>query len=215
MRTLVHGRIELAVHELQRGDGRPLLLLHGLGERTPVSLPVHLEGRWPGPVLGLDFTGHGDSTLPVGGGYYCEVLMGDVDTVIADVGPITIVGRGLGAYVGLLTAGSRPTDVRGVVLADGPGLYGGSAGPSSPTVIMVEPGTASPDPYALVELSHDIRPADYATSFARQATHLSGLATPICITTVGRPAWLAAVADEPGVQTCSLDDALAGYAGLE
>ena len=210
----MHGKVRLALHELAAGEGRPLLLLHGLGEPTPASLPAHLDGRWPGPVLGLDFTGHGGSTVPVGGGYYCEVLMGDVDAVIAEVGPVTILGRGLGAYVGLLIAGSRPADVRGTVLADGPGMYGGSPGPSWPAVITVEPG-GPPDPYALLELSRDIRPPDYATSFARQATHLSGLATPLSVTAIGRPAWLAAVVEEPGVQTGPLDDALAAYAGVE
>ena len=216
MRTVVHGRITLAVHELRAGEGRPLLLLHGLGERTPAATPAHLAGLWMGPVLGLDFTGHGESTVPTGGGYYCEILMGDVDAAIEAVGPVTILGRGLGAYVGLLAAGARPTDVRGAVLADGPGLFGGSAGPSSPVVVTVDPSVpAPPDPYALVELARDVRPPDYATSFARQATHLSGLTTPLSVTAIGRPEWLAAVADEPGVQVCTLEEALATYADID
>ena len=216
MRTVTHGRITLAVHELQPGEGRPLLLLHGLGEQTPAALPAHLEDRWRGPVLGLDFTGHGASTVPVGGGYYCEILMGDVDAVVESTGPVTILGRGLGAYVGLLIAGARPIDVRGVVLTDGPGLFGGSAGPSSPAVVIVDPTAPSPpDPYALVELARDVRPPDYATSFTRQATHLSGLTTPISVAAIGRPPWLAAVVDEPGVQESTVDEALALYAGLD
>ena len=35
---------------------------------------------WPGPVYGLDFTGHGASTVPVGGGYSAEMLLADADT---------------------------------------------------------------------------------------------------------------------------------------
>ena len=58
--TVRHNRIELAVHRLSEGDGagRPLLLLHGLGECTPAEVPLRqLSGFvWPGPVLGLDFT---------------------------------------------------------------------------------------------------------------------------------------------------------------
>ena len=92
---LVHNKIQLALHELRSGTGRPLLLLHGLGERTPTELPSRFE-PWPGPVLGLDFTGHGESDIPAGGGYYCEILMGDVDAAIAELGPITVHGRGLG-----------------------------------------------------------------------------------------------------------------------
>ncbi len=51
-------------------------------------------------------TGHGASTVPVGGGYFCELLMADVDAALAHLGPATVYGRGLGAYVALLIAGS-------------------------------------------------------------------------------------------------------------
>ena len=78
---LQHNKVTLALHELRGGSGRPLLHLHGLGERTPDAVPAHLEA-WPGPVWGLDLTGHGESSVPVGGGYFCEALMADVD--IAD-----------------------------------------------------------------------------------------------------------------------------------
>ena len=98
LRMLRHGRVELALHELRRGPGRPLLLLHGLGEQTPSEVPTW-AARWSGPVLGLDFCGHGRSTSPRGGGYTAEALLGDVDAVIAEMGEMSIVGRGLGAYV--------------------------------------------------------------------------------------------------------------------
>ena len=70
---LQHNRIRLALHELRPGTGTPLLLLHGLGESTPTTAPAITDG-WAGPVYGLDFTGHGQSTIPVGGGYTAEVL---------------------------------------------------------------------------------------------------------------------------------------------
>ena len=146
-RTVHHGRIDLAVHEVRPGSGRPLLLLHGLGERTPESAPVVLDG-WTGPVLGLDFTGHGRSTVPVGGGYSAEILLGDVDAVLAEVGEVSILGRGLGAYVGLLAAGARAALVHGVVLADGPGLHGGGTQPPSPAFAVPHAalGAGPPDP---------------------------------------------------------------------
>ena len=46
---LRHNRIDLALHRLRDGSGRPLLVLHGLGERSPERVPEHLAG-WPGPV---------------------------------------------------------------------------------------------------------------------------------------------------------------------
>lgn len=207
-----HALVELALHELRAGDGRPLLLLHGLGEKSPASVPNVVAG-WPGPVHALDFTGHGESSLPKGGGYFAELLMGDADAALAHLGAATIVGRGLGAYVALLLAGGRPKDVRGAVLTDGPGLAGGGPLPGSAYVITspLEAGER-PDPFALAELTRDVRPPDYATSFARQAIQLSGLREPIAVAAIARPEWLTAVATEPGVTICSVEAALESFA---
>ncbi len=212
---LRHSKVELALHELRGGSGRPLLLLHGLGERSPESVLPELAG-WGGSVHALDFTGHGGSSVPSGGGYTVEILMGDADAALAHLGEVTLVGRGLGAYVGLLIAGGRPRQVRGVILRDGPGLAGGGGGSSSPHIAYIDTsGPAPPDPFALAELSRDLRPRDYAASFARQATQLSGLARPITVCALERPEWLAAVIEEIGVEEGTLDDALRYYAALD
>ena len=128
--TLHHNTITLALHHLagETDSGRPLLLLHGLGERSPETVP-DWAASWKGPVHALDFIGHGGSGVPKGGGYSAEVLMADVDVALAEIGPSTVVGRGLGAYIALLIAGARPQLVRGAVLCDGPGLFGGGVGP--------------------------------------------------------------------------------------
>lgn len=211
-RTLRHNRVELALHQLSDGQGRPLLLLHGLGERTPDRRPPQ-TAPWPGPVFGLDFTGHGRSTVPAGGGYSCEVLMADVDIALAELGPCTIVGRGLGAYVALLIAGARTELVAGAVLGDGPGLAGGSTGPSSSTFVRpAELDGTAPDPFALIELSTDIRPADYATGFARLVLSQSPMASPLVVAARQRPSWLQAVADEPGVAAEGVAQGLARFA---
>lgn len=207
---LRHNRLQLALHELRSGDGTPLLHLHGLGERSPAEVPGHLAA-WTGPVWALDLSGHGASDVAAGGGYFCEVLMADVDAAIAHLGQVTIYGRGLGAYVGLLAAGARAEEVRGTILADGPGLAGGGPTPGSPaiaTTVDAPPPGGTPDPWAIYELTRDPRPPDYAAAFARQAATRSGLDTAIALVGVNRPPWLAAVADEPGVIECSLPDAL-------
>jgi pimeloyl-ACP methyl ester carboxylesterase len=213
---LRHNRASLALHELRDGPGRPLLLLHGLGERTPNATPTYAES-WPGPVFGLDFTGHGASTKPRGGGYTAEILMGDVDAALAHLGAVTMLGRGLGAYIALLAAGARADLVRGIVLADGPGLVGGGVRPGSAYVLTVEHDAdmSAPDPYALFELSRDVRPPDYAQEYVRQIMQWSGLDRPIAVAAVNRPEWVDAVVAEPGVVELGLQPALDLYAGVE
>jgi hypothetical protein len=68
-----------------------------------------------------------------------------------------------------------------------------------------------PDPFALVELTRDVRPPDYALSWVHQAVEGSELDTPLAVAARVRPPWLAAVADAPGVADLPLDDALALY----
>lgn len=211
---LRHDKVTLALHPLRPGAGRALLLLHGRGERSPSAVPPHAAG-WPGPVWALDFTGHGDSTVPRGGGYTAEILMADADAALAHLGEATLLGRGLGAYVALLLAGARPTRVRGAVLCDGPGLAGGGPRPVTPSIVRPDPAeVAPPDPYALLDLARDVRPPDYATSFVRQAAQLSGLERPLSVCAVERPDWLAAVVEEPGVECTTPEEALAHYGAL-
>src|SRR4029077_3313390 len=96
------------------------------------------------------------------------------------LGAVTIFGRGLGAYIGLLTAGGRPELVRGTICFDGPGLAGGGPCRASPFITSAvgpPPPGGTPDPWAVLELTRDVRPPDYAASFARQAAVGSGLDT--------------------------------------
>lgn len=208
---LTHNRVQLALHHLREGDGRPLLLLHGLGDRSPEQVPEWAAG-WTGPVHALDFTGHGASTVPAGGGYSAEILLADADAALAALGEVTVLGRGLGAYVALQLAGARATQVRGAVLCDGPGLAGGAIGPTSQSFVALPPRALPPDPYALFELSRDLRPPDYATLFVRLALEGSGLDEPIAVAAVVKPPWLAAVADEVGVVSTTIAEALATFA---
>lgn len=218
---LRHGKVELALHHLRAakaGGGRPLLILHGLGEASAAT-PPRWADAWPGPVAALDFTGHGRSTIPRGGGYTAELLLGDADAALAaltDDDPersITVVGRGLGAYIALQLAGARAAQVHGAVLVDGPGLAGGPTGPTSQSFFSLPPSSSSPDPYALVELGRDLRPPDYATLFVRLALAGSDLDEPIAVASVFRPEWLDAVSREHGVMKASLAEAIAAYVG--
>ncbi len=215
--SVTHGRLgQLALHRVRAGDGPPALVLHGLGENATSVLTQLLVNGWPGgDVWALDFLGHGASARPKGGGYTCEHLMADTDAALAHIGAATVFGRGLGAYVALLIAGARPDLVHGAVLCDGPGLNGGGPSPSTPVVVAITPDPSrpaeAPDPFALVELGRDVRPADYAANFCRQATWLSDIDIPITVAAVARPDWLVAVLDTPGVQAATIDDAMKLY----
>jgi pimeloyl-ACP methyl ester carboxylesterase len=218
--TLRHNKINLALHHLRDATdpaARPLLLLHGLGDHTPASVPDWVDS-WGGAITGLDFTGHGASSIPNGGGYTAELLLGDADAALASLvdgspdGRITVLGRGLGAYIALQLAGARSNQVHGAIMLDGPGLAGGPTGPTSQSFFTLPPATATPDPYALVELGRDLRPPDYVRSFVQLAVSGSDLDEPVAVCSVFRPDWLAAVADEHGVMDVPLTEALDSYA---
>ena len=82
-----------------------------------------------------------------------------------------------------------------------------------PTAGSWPASSATPDPYALVELGRDLRPPDYATLFVRLALAGSELEEPFAVASVFRPVWLDAVAREHGVMQATLAEALATYAG--
>jgi pimeloyl-ACP methyl ester carboxylesterase len=211
MIKLTHGRITLALHELRAtANGPALLLLHALGLRSPDEAPPDLEG-WPGPIHALDFTGHGDSTSPKGGGYTPELLMGDVDAAINHIGSdgVVLLGHGLGAYVALLASAARFDAVRGAILCDGPGLSGGGPAPGTPTLVRVdESAPVPPDPFALAELSKDVRPPDYAVDFVRLVLAHTQNPNPIAVCAKARPEWLSAVLDELGAAPVTIAEAL-------
>jgi pimeloyl-ACP methyl ester carboxylesterase len=208
---IAHHKTKLAFHTLRDCDGPALLLLHGLGEHA-LAAPTADLATWPGPVYALDFTGHGESTIPEGGGYTAEILMGDADCALAVIGSATLLGRGLGAYVALMLAGARAADIHGAILCDGPGLAGGGDKPSPHNVRGVPGRETTPDPFALVELAQDLRPADYAAAFAGFAAENSSAKPAITVVATARPDWLKAVLEQPSVELGTVPEALALYA---
>ena len=194
--TVRHNRIELALHRLRDGDGgdRPLLYLHGLGEhaRRPPC---------PSTSAGLARAGLGARLHRA---RRLEPCRSAAATPASCSWPTSTppwptsarprsTGGGSGGYVALLTAGARPDLVRGAILDDGPGLKRRGPEPTTPSFVLTEPLVQTPgppDPYALLELSHDVRPADYATTYARLAATLSGLDVALAVSRrCGRRGW--------------------------
>jgi len=204
---LANGDQTLELHALQSGEGLPLLLLHPLhasGALWPLEGAESPIVHWQGPVFALDFSGHGDSGWRAGGFYSAELLAGDADLALVELGRAALLGRGLGAYVGLLLAGARPDEVTGALLQPGGGLAGAGAEPDfreetdpwAAVALGSEPERSaerSHDPM-LCCLGHEIRPPDYAVDFARAAT---GLILADC---EDGPPWWRAIAAEPRVR---------------
>jgi pimeloyl-ACP methyl ester carboxylesterase len=171
-----HGRVSLELHEPARADGPSLLLLHPLYESSAMWSEV--RAAWPGRVYALDFCGHGLSGWLKGGAYSPELLCGDADAALAAIGGnIAVAGAGLGAYVTLLLAGARSQEIAAALLLPGAGLAGGGVLPNfrGPHLLSDVPVPGEPagvhDPMVRV-LDRDIRPPDYAASFARAARRL-------------------------------------------
>lgn len=192
MTALRHARVALALHELARRDGPTLLLLHALGgdARGWGSLP----DAWPGRVLALDFSGHGASEWVRGGAYSPELLAGDVDAALAEIGHATLAGAGVGAYVALLLAGARAAQVPAALLLPGAGLSGGGPQPDwdRPVLRAVTPAAHPPlppgcDPQCCMLLA-DPRPPEYAARFAAAVRRLVLLEDDL-----PRPPWWEAV----------------------
>ena len=204
--------LELVLFELRR-KGRPrLLLLHGLGERSPCTVPGEVA-RWPGGIYALDFSGHGGAARSVGGGYSSEGLMADTDAALAALGPCTVMGRGIGGYVAMLLSGTRAGSVTGVIVTDGPGFAGGEAEMWPHALGGRQDGPSLADPMAIAELTIEERPREYAARFVRQSAAAHPGRFPVMVCAVSRPAWVVEALAQGGVAS-SLPEALDYYADV-
>jgi len=99
--------------------GAPLVLLHGLGRRWQVFLPVipALSMRWH--IFAVDLRGHGKSGR-VARGYHGTEYAEDVARLIRErvSSPAVIFGHSLGGMLGMWIASHRPELVRALILGD-------------------------------------------------------------------------------------------------
>jgi len=194
MTTIRHGRVSLELHELRTAPGPTLLCLHALGGSAADFRDA--AALWRGRVFALDFAGHGRSDPLRGGAYHPEMLAGDADAALAQIGAARLIGRGVGAYTALLLAGGRPDLVPAALLLPGAGLEGGGAAPDLVNDTRERWSDLAPplpgcDP-AVRRLERDLRPPDYAASFALAARRLL-----LAEDGASRPPWWEAVQQSP------------------
>jgi pimeloyl-ACP methyl ester carboxylesterase len=100
-------------------NGPPLVLLHGLGRRWQVFLPLipALSMRWH--IIAPDFRGHGKSGRVVRG-YHGVQYAEDVARLLRErvQQPAVIFGHSLGGMIGMWVASHHPELVRALILGD-------------------------------------------------------------------------------------------------
>ncbi len=116
------------LHTVRRGDGPPIVFIHGMGTSaaTWTACMDLLADRFT--VVAVDLLGHGDSpVLDDPAEYTRDRTLADLDDVLADLladldEPAVLVGHSLGGYLALAHAATRPGVTRGVVVLNtGPG----------------------------------------------------------------------------------------------
>ena len=124
MRVAANG-IELEVDV--RGDGPPVLLLHGLSQQRHFWDPVvrRLRAR---PVAAMGQRGHGNTGTPLASDFSVDACAADALAVIDRLGwaRAVVVGHSWGASVALAAAAAPGDRVAAAVLVDG-GLWSPSA----------------------------------------------------------------------------------------
>src|SRR5580658_855713 len=145
IRAQVSGRLGAIVNEVQPGlieqtidsgevqlnyaegpaNGPPLVLLHGLGRRWQVFLPLipALSQRWH--IFAPDLRGHGKSSR-VARGYHGSQYAADIACLLRErVGaPAVIFGHSLGGMLAMWLASHHPDLVRALILGDNRILVG-------------------------------------------------------------------------------------------
>ncbi len=124
--------VSTRLHTVRRGDGPPIVFVHGMGTSAATwdRCMDLLADRFT--VVAVDLLGHGHSpVLDDPEEYTRDRALADIDDVLADIvddptsdgaAPV-LVGHSLGGYLALAHAATRPGALRGiVVLNTGPGF---------------------------------------------------------------------------------------------
>ena len=104
---------------LERGDGPPCVLLHGITANARVWDPIALRLGERYHVVAVDQRGHGQSDKPEAG-YAAADFVADVRALVEEIGtePAVVIGHSLGARNALAMAARHPDLVAACVAID-------------------------------------------------------------------------------------------------
>lgn len=130
----------MAVSLERRGDGAPLVLLHGLGSSRSIWRRMAAELRPRRLVIAPDLPGFGESA-PAGPGFDLGTVADRVGEACADAagGRFDLVGHSLGGAVALCLARRRPDLVAALVLSSPAGFAPRSAPVAALATALTEP----------------------------------------------------------------------------
>ena len=133
------------MHNIQRGEGRKLLLIHGLGGSWKSWSTVLNTLRAHRTVIAVDLPGHGATPADADSGTI-DGLVGSVERYIADNGlaGIDVVGSSMGARIVLELA--RRGGVGNVVALDPGGFWRGWERTFFKITIGISGGVTKSDP---------------------------------------------------------------------
>lgn len=114
---------EPAAHLTERGDGSPLLLLHGWGASSELFVPI-LDGLQTGRrLIAPDLPGFGDTPPPPQAWSvheYAAWVVALLDRL--GVSRCDVIGHSNGGRIGIVLAAEHPARVRRLVLTDSSGI---------------------------------------------------------------------------------------------
>jgi pimeloyl-ACP methyl ester carboxylesterase len=107
---------------LRRGEGMPLVLLHGFSGDLNSWRGVFAGAAVPGPILALDLPGHGQSPRGIPDDLDAVAAMVEATMAELGVGPAVLVGHSFGGATAVRIAARGEADVRGLCLFATAGL---------------------------------------------------------------------------------------------
>lgn len=111
---------DVRIHYSVAGQGRPLVLLHGMGSSGRDWLPVAPELARHYHLILIDLRGHGQSSLSRHHDYSVRSMAADVWQVVDDLGlnAVSMLGLSLGGCVTLQSAILHPARLEKIVLVN-------------------------------------------------------------------------------------------------